>query len=317
MEPPFTSAARGRSAGPTARDPFTGRPSGPGAPLPPPNLPGAPGLLVAERPPISPPTSSRPGGGRRVFLAIGGIVAGLAILEGALAMLGLMLHTTASGAQSLTGITHTLAVTSDSGDVHLVGSADGQPHVTWTSHYSIRKPHVTVRQEGNRVVLTSGCGIWLGVIPGLCSTDIEVALPAETDVTVDSSAGDVSAVGLSGALRLSSGAGDVSVDDVSGAITARSSAGDVTGRHVRSARVDARSDAGDVRLTFAAEPDVVRAESSAGDVVITLPAGERLYAVEAGTSAGDTHNSVRTSSESPYVVTAHSSAGDVTVRYAN
>ena len=317
MEPPFPNADTGRSAGPTARVPFTGRPDGPGAPLPPPNLPGAPGLLVAERPITPPPAGRPPSGGRRTLLAIGGIVASLAIVEGALTLLGLMLHTTASGTQSLTGITHTLAVTSDSGDVHLVSSADGQPHVTWKSHYSIRRPHVTVRQEGDRVILTSGCGVWLGVIPGMCSTAIEVALPADTAVTVDSSAGDVSAVGLTGALRLSSGAGDVLVDDVSGTITARSSAGDVLGRRVRSARVDARSDAGDVRLTFAAEPDVVRAESSAGDVVVTLPAGERLYAVEAGTSAGSTYKSVRTSSESPYVVTAHSSAGDVTVRYAN
>ena len=308
MEPPFTNPGR---------DPFAGRPDGPSAPFPPPNLPGAPGLLVAERPPTSPPTGTRPSGGRKVFLAIGGIVAGLAVVEGALALLGLMLHTTTTGAQALTGLAHTVAVTSDSGDVHLVNSADGQPHVTWKSHYSIRKPHVSVRQEGNRIVLSSGCGTWLGVMPGLCSTEIEVALPTDSDVTVDSSAGDVSAVGLTGPLRLSSSAGDISVDDVSGTLTARSSAGDVTGHRVRSARVDARSDAGDVQLTFAAEPDVVRAESSAGDVVVTLPSGERLYAVDAGTSAGDTHNSLRTSSESPYTVTAHSSAGDVTVRYAS
>jgi hypothetical protein len=249
-----------------------------------------------------------------VVLAVGFVLVGLIVLEGALTLLALMVRTSDQGSQTITVPGRALTISAGSGDVHVIGGTDAAPHVAWTSHYSFIDPKVTVRQVGNELKVSTSCGSFT-LLPVFCSTSIDVFVPAALDVSAASSAGDVTVSGISGAVTLESSAGDVRFDDITGAVDAHSSAGDVVGRGLRSTVVTARSDAGDVRLTFVVPPTQVKADSSAGDVRITLPGDERLYAVDAGTSAGDTNVGVKTSSESPYAVSAHSSAGDVAVQY--
>ena len=125
----------------------------------------------------------------------------------------------------------------------------------------------------------------------------------------------------------------VGASDVDGAVTAGSSNGDVTGTRLGGEAqlttdngsvegVDLTSDDvvgsssnGDVELEMARAPRSVRAESDNGDVVVIVPRGSELYAVDATTDNGDAATPIRTDPSARRRIVARSDNGDVTVRY--
>jgi DUF4097 and DUF4098 domain-containing protein YvlB len=113
--------------------------------------------------------------------------------------------------------------------------------------------------------------------------------------TASSSAGSIAVTGLRGPLDLSSSAGSVSVTDVG------------------STDVRARSTPGSVAVTFTVDPNRVTATSTAGSVLVLVPANGPAYRVEAHTTAGSTAVGVPTDPKSDRTITATSTAGRVQV----
>jgi hypothetical protein len=136
------------------------------------------------------------------------------------------------------------------------------------------------RRTGDAVVL-SGCG-------RRCVVDYQLVVPPGTRVEGESGSGSVTVDGVAavdveagsgsidvrdvaGAVRASTGSGTVSLARIGGPSTARSSSGSITGRDL-AGPVDAGTSSGDVTLELA-RPQDVRAETSSGDVELTVPAG--------------------------------------------
>ncbi|MFJ9412574.1 DUF4097 family beta strand repeat-containing protein [Streptomyces sp. NPDC101227] len=94
------------------------------------------------------------------------------------------------------------------------------------------------------------------------------------------------------------------------AATIVSGGGDITGAAL-AGRTVAKTNGGDVYLSFAQAPAGIDAFSGGGDVDLALPAA--TYAVRAQAGGGDRVVGVRTGKNASHEVTARSNGGDVTV----
>lgn len=165
-----------------------------------------------------------------------------------------------------------------------------------------------------RLMVSGNCGRPPWIIGwARCSTDVTLRIPAEVDLIVSTSAGHVTARGLTGAADVRSSAGRVRVDDHSGPLRAHSSAGGVTVTGLSSDDAEITSSAGGVEVTALTPPASLQASSSAGGVTVTLP-DDVAYNVDADSSAGSATVDVATDPASPYRVEVRSSAGNVTVQ---
>ena len=247
--------------------------------------------------------------GRRTLLTLGTPFSLIFIGYGALAIVNAIGLTHFSQTWTEVPQAQMLVVKANVGGVQLEPSPDARVHVTVSGLYSLSKPKVNVASTPGGITITGSCATFAVIA---CTENIVVQVPATFAVTASSSAGDVRATGLTGALHLSSSAGDVHDDGATGPLTMTSTAGDVVGTELGSATVTASSSAGDVSLDFVAAPTRVEAGSSAGDVDLRVP--DVGYALSLTTSGGNQHTTVRTDPSAPRTIDAHSSAGDVTIR---
>jgi DUF4097 and DUF4098 domain-containing protein YvlB len=183
-----------------------------------------------------------------------------------------------------------LDVDSQDGDVE-VRAGDGPVRVTETVHYRGAKPSTTHAVEGGTLDLRNDdcAGPRFN-----CSVAYLVELPAGTAVKVRTSSGEI---------RLSGLTGDVTVD---------TSAGEISGTGLGSAHTLAHTSAGKITLRYTAAPSAVDAKTSAGEVDIRL-AGAESYAIDADTRAGHTRIEVPTDPAATRKISAHSSAGGITI----
>ena len=126
-----------------------------------------------------------------------------------------------------------------------------------------------------------------------CSADWSVVVPPGVDVGVSTSAGDVELVGVTGDVTVTTSVGHVRL---SGAPTT----------------ADLRSSVGGVTAVLSKPPDLLRVDSSVGDVDLTLPAGE-AYAVRADGGMSEVSTDVRVDDASDYVVEVRTSVGSVRI----
>lgn len=179
-----------------------------------------------------------------------------------------------------------LNLRSDAGAV-AVRAGDGPVRVTETVTYRGSKPSTShAVQDGTLNLRNEDCSH--------CSVSYLVELPAGTAVDVQTSAGKIVLSGLTG---------DVTVD---------ASAGAIDGTGLRSAHTSAHARAGKITLAYDAPPSTVDAQTSAGEVDITVPTGGS-YAVDASTRAGSTRIAVPTDPGASRKITAHTSAGKIVI----
>jgi DUF4097 and DUF4098 domain-containing protein YvlB len=127
-----------------------------------------------------------------------------------------------------------------------------------------------------------------------CSVSYLVELPAAT------------------AVRVHTGAGAIRLTGLTGDVTADTAAGEVEGTGLGSAHTSVHSRAGRISLGYRAAPSTVDVQTAAGEVEIRLP-GTESYAVDAGTTAGETTIGVPTDPAADRKITAHTVAGKVTI----
>ena len=178
--------------------------------------------------------------------------------------------------------------------VEIVAGAGSRTQIRRVVSWSLGRPTVSQRRQGDRLVVRSNCPISFG---RGCGGTLRLAVPAATEVRADVSGASITVGGMSGVLVLTS------------------SAGSVRGRGLVSPDVTASSSAGSVSLTFAVPPSRVSTESSAGSVQVLVPRGSETYRVDASSSAGSSKVSVRTDPGSSRTIKARSSAGSVRVAY--
>lgn len=197
-------------------------------------------------------------------------------------------------AQSYTGRPASLTIRLDSGNITLTTGPAGRIEVTRALGWSGAKPSIDERWDGRALSIEQHCPG--SVLSRTCAVGYTIAAPPGVTVTATTDSGTIGATGLDGALRLTSLAGDVIVN------------------RARSAVVLASSDAGDVRLGFAAAPVFVQAQTAAGNVSVRVPRGV-TYTVLPVADAGTIRDSVSSTPTAQRSISATSDSGDVTVVY--
>lgn len=199
-----------------------------------------------------------------------------------------------------------------SGDVEVIGSDRDDIVLAWRARSGLLSDAaVDHKITDGHLTVTGTCGS--GFMSGGCLTDIVLKVPSDVEVVVEGSAGDVTVAGLVGRANVRSDAGDVRIENQSGNITAHASAGDVSADGLAADTAEFTSDAGDIFLELREAGSEIVADSSAGDVTVTVPNDGEPYAVDTQTAAGDNTVDVPTDPSAERTIEATTNAGDVTV----
>jgi|SRR5215471_7248522 len=170
--------------------------------------------------------------------------------------------------------TRAVHISVGSGDLR-VGPASGNSlRVTGTAHYSLIRSTVTSRVTKTTVSVNARCHFFTGV----CNFGLDAALPAGAAADFSSGSGNITVTGLT------------------------------------STHVTAVGSSGNITLTFAAVPDLLRVSDQFGDITLVLPPGRTAYRVNAQAAFGNTSIRVPTSSSSPHVIKVTDSTGNVVIR---
>jgi hypothetical protein len=254
--------------------------------------------------------------GRRVWQVVGVVAAVAGLGLGVLWTVSALGHETRTVARSFDAAeVHVLHVDAGDGDVDVVGAAETTSvevrlRITedvFGSDHSIR-----LRDDG-RLEVRTGCHVFWSFH---CGFRIEVRLPRNTVVEIQTDNGDIRVSGMDASTGLDTDNGDVHVDDVAGPLRLSTDNGDVVGTGVRSPTVTSETDNGDVSLTFGTSPQDVRASSDNGELDLRLPKGGPAYALHTETDNGSVVTPIRTDPTSDRHITATSDNGDIAIRYA-
>jgi DUF4097 and DUF4098 domain-containing protein YvlB len=189
---------------------------------------------------------------RALTLALGAVV--LATSGSATASPTPTLHE-ASASRALPGVIRSVVVDGDQGSISLVaGKVAGlRAHEKW----NVTRPTFTASLSGGVLRITTDCKENTQVANGVylqgfndCAEDLILTVPASVNLNVTSGWGDISSVGISGALLLHSDDGAVSVSRVArGSIDASSGYGSVRATAVTARTVALRSTNGVLAAT--------------------------------------------------------------------
>lgn len=252
---------------------------------------------------------------RRAWLAVGSLAAVGMVAMGSIEAVGLASRTERTVRQSFgaEGIA-VVSVSSDDGDVRVVGAVGStdEIRVVIRLQESWRTVDRVARVDGDHLELAASCPEF-GI--AFCRADYEVQVPRGVRVVARSHNGDASARSVDGGVDVTSSNGDVTGDDLGGVVVLGSDNGSVDAEGIRAQRLDASSSNGNVTVGFATPPTDVRATSDNGDVIVEVPRGAALYAVDATTDNGTATTPIRTDPASDRRVVASSDNGDVDVRY--
>ena len=154
---------------------------------------------------------------------------------------------------------------------------------------------------------------------------VEIKVPAEFNVDINTSGGDVKCGGLTGRAKLNTSGGDVWTDKFSGYLNASTSGGDVY-LFCYDALIEASTSGGDIKLEYKGENKGIDLSTSGGNIKVKVPEDFNA-SVELSTSGGDVScslnmSNIQKSSGSKLIgdinmggekLSANTSGGDITV----
>lgn len=266
----------------------------------------------APAPPRAPAPSGGPGSsGGRTALRVLVVALGLAVVAwNAVAVASLLSRGTDTRDGTFGGV-RVLHLDLSFEEVDVTGSATAdEVTVSRGWHWSLGEPEIVTRQDGDRLVVGSSCP-WTPGLP--CTGWVHLTVPAGVTVTGGVTDNHVTLRDLTGTVDLSASDGGITARDVSGPLRLASRDGTIEGSGIRSARVEASTSDGSVRLAFAEPPRSVRATSRDGSVRLTLPDDRTAYHVTVSTRDGSSDVTVPTDPSAPRRITAATSDGDVEI----
>jgi hypothetical protein len=243
-----------------------------------------------------PPGPPRRGATGRVLTAVGVILAVAMVGLGALFLVDLAMSHTTTSHRSYESVGSVELVADGDVTVH---AAEGDIGVDAIAHSGLRQPTYSADESASRLVVTHRCG-WSIALPR-CSGELDVTVPAGTEVVIRTENGDVVASGLAGDVSLRTSNGDVDTTDLAGTLTAHSSNGDVD---ITSSQADVETSTSNGRVSVFGVDGSVTADTSNGRITIDSVAGD----VSANTSNGSVEISAVDGD-----VDAETSNGEVTV----
>lgn len=236
------------------------------------------------------PAPEPPRGGYGVLRVLGVGVTGLLVLGSVLSLAPEMVQRSEDVELAWPEGATTIQIDGDAGDVLVRESSALGPVVALEQSWSFRQPELRTSTEDGVMRVSLECPT--GVLTR-CSGDWSVVVPEGTAVGVSTSAGDVELVGVTGDVTVTTSVGHVRL---SGAPTT----------------ADLRSSVGGVTAVLTEPADLLRVDSSVGDIDLTLPAGE-AYDVRTDGGMSEVSTEVRVNAASDYKVDVRTSVGSVRI----
>ena len=219
-----------------------------------------------------------------------------------------------------------LSVKTSSGDVIVTSWDKVEVNVKiWGNENALEKMEFTL--EGNEEMVKvkgekkSSISSWFSNI----GVKIEIKVPAEFNIEVNTSGGDIKYGGVSGNAELNTSGGDVWGEKFGECLNISTSGGDISliGGNTK---INAETSGGDIKLDYKGENKGIDLSTSGGDIVIKLSEDFKA-SIELSTSGGDVScslnmSNIKKSSGSKLVgdingggkiLSAHTSGGDITV----
>ncbi|MCS5718248.1 DUF4097 domain-containing protein [Herbiconiux sp. CPCC 205763] len=280
---------------------------------------GQPGQL--RQPGQPPPAQSQRGGlstTSKVLLFVGIPVIVLILLAGAATTLIFLLpglgaapvNETADGDGAAN-----ILVDTNNAELRFSASEDDQVHAAMEGRYSGTKPAMRLESSGDATTLRGGCPEgWL--IFSRCSVVITISVPAESNLTVTTTNGKITASALDGDLDFTTMNGAVDVESPTGQVRLDTTNGAVRVSDAESSDVSAETTNGEIRLEFSEAPDTVTAKTTNGSVTVRVPDDGEDYFIEAQTTNGDIDTDGLVSDRrADRTITAETVNGGVTVDF--
>lgn len=231
---------------------------------------------------------------KRAVIIVGSLLAAAIVLALALPAIGQLIQSTRTTQEDLPVEMTSLTLDGEVGDITVrAAGPDETPSLRATIRSGLTTPRVETVVSGTSVELSDTCNnSWWDN----CSVTWDLVVPEATELAIVSSVGDVS------------------VTETSGPLTVTSSVGSVTASGISAPTVQVRSSVGDVDLRFASPPQDVRATSSTGDVMVTVPGDGTDYRVITDSSVGSVSNEVGSDPGAHQAIEVRTSVGDITLR---
>jgi hypothetical protein len=257
------------------------------------------------------PVAPRPDGGARGSLRI--LAVGLSVLMvgwGAFALASLLARATEHRSATYAGV-RAIDVDLAFESVQIVGEADATS-VSMTRSYtwSLARPTISNRLDGDLLSISSSCPFSVGLG---CSGHVRLVVPKDLEVRVHGSDGSMTLRDLDGPVDAATSDGSINASTLTGQLKLHSSDGSVNATELRSAKVDATTSDGSVRLSFDAAPATVTAHTSDGSIEVVVPSDGTAYDVTATTSDGSRQVKVPTDPGSARRMQLSTSDGSIRV----
>ncbi|MFJ9695465.1 DUF4097 family beta strand repeat-containing protein [Kitasatospora sp. NPDC101183] len=150
-----------------------------------------------------------------------------------------------------------------------------------------------------------------------CGAQLELEVPAGTEVAGEVTSGSVTLEGLTGPVDLGGTSGAIYLNGLSGEVRARTSSGMVQGTALRSGKVEVSTASGAVDLGFATAPRDAKVSTGSGAASVTLPQGSHYRISGRSGSGGSTIDPALGDATSPNSLTADVGSGSLDIGYGS
>lgn len=233
-------------------------------------------------------------GTRRAIVLIGSLVAVLLVVGLAVPAVSRILQTTEQVYHQLPGQLHSLTLDGEVGEITVRAAGEGEaPSAQATIRSGLTELSADATIEGDAALLTDTCrsAWWTN-----CSVDWSLVVQDDTALIITSSVGDITVTETTGQLSITTDVGDISV----------------AGAEAATVRTD--SSVGDITVALVTPPQDLQANSSTGDVTVTVPDDATAYRVLTDTSVGEVTNELGSDPGGSSVIDVRTSVGDITLR---
>ncbi|MFJ3215157.1 DUF4097 family beta strand repeat-containing protein [Kitasatospora sp. NPDC086801] len=251
--------------------------------------------------------------GRKAWWTTGTLALAIVMIGGGLQTWAMVVQQRTTSTQPYNVTIHKLRLDTGSASVRVRAGRDGHVVVRQNLDWMVRKPSVSTTFDGDVLTVGMECRQILPFADFGCGAQIELEVPAGTDVSGQLSSGSVEVRGLSGAVRMDLTSGALNLIGTSGEVYAHVTSGMVQGTDLSSERVDTETTSGSVDLAFSKAPRAVDTRSTSGSVKLTLPRDSR-YGFSGDVGSGSRHvDPSLADSASPNRIHGSVTSGSITV----
>ncbi|MEV7772309.1 DUF4097 family beta strand repeat-containing protein [Kitasatospora sp. NPDC086791] len=252
-------------------------------------------------------------GAARAWRVTGTLLVVLVVLGAGLQTWSVLAQQQSTADWSYDGPVHRLRLETGNASVKVRAGRADHVVVHQQLDWMVREPVVSTVPDGDLLTVGLHCRPVLPVADFGCGAEIEVDVPAATEVSGSVGSGSVELTGLSGNVDLGLTSGVLLLVDTSGDVSARATSGLIQGTKLSARRVDVRIASGSVELDFARAPQAVETRATSGSVTMTLPRGSR-YAFSSDIGSGNGRIDPQLADpDSPNRIHATATSGSVTI----